>query len=362
MIKRFLSFLAPIFTFILLLCSWELIVSFKNIPKYILPAPTDIFSSILLNYEDLLLSTFITFRITLLAFFIASFLAISIAILFSQSKIIELSLYPIAVIFQVTPVVAIAPLILIWVGLDNAEYAILILAVIVAFFPVLANTNLTGHNVGINTYNFTTGPIEVSSFSPTDGSTNQDIATNIVLTFNENITKETTASTKYITIRSGNPSSGTIQQTIDVSTSAVSVSGNQATINPPSDLAYETDTYIVVDEKSFFNSSGVDASGNATINTYNFTTEIDVLGSSQYGGNVICAASSVYWVVAPSSTEVSRDWYQRNHAVTTANSNASCGDWFVPNLSQLLNPGWECRTYWDSASGYYWSTCQHPAP
>ena len=88
----------------------------------------------------------------------------------------------------------------------------------------------------------------------------------------------------------------------------------------------------------------------------------DVLGSSQYGGNVICAASSIYWVVAPSSTEVSRDWYQRNHAVTTANSNASCGDWFVPNLSQLLNPGWECRTYWDSASGYYWSTCQHPAP
>ena len=142
MIKRYLSFLAPIFTFILLLCSWELIVSFKNIPKYILPAPTDIFSSILLNYEDLLLSTFITFRITILAFLVASFLAIFIAILFSQSKIIELSLYPIAVIFQVTPVVAIAPLILIWVGLDNAEYAILILAIIVAFFPVLANTNL----------------------------------------------------------------------------------------------------------------------------------------------------------------------------------------------------------------------------
>ena len=59
-----------------------------------------------------------------------------------ESKIIELSLYPIAVIFQVTPVVAIAPLILIWVGLDNAEYAILILAIIFAFFPVLANTNL----------------------------------------------------------------------------------------------------------------------------------------------------------------------------------------------------------------------------
>ena len=142
MMKRYLSFLAPIFTFLLLLFLWEFTVNFQNIPKYILPAPTDIFASLLLNYSDLLRSTFITFRVTFFAFVIASLLAIFIAILFSQSKIIELSLYPIAVIFQVTPVVAIAPLILIWVGLDNAEYAILILAVIVAFFPVLANTNL----------------------------------------------------------------------------------------------------------------------------------------------------------------------------------------------------------------------------
>lgn len=142
MIKPYLSFFAPIITFLLLICAWELTVSFQNIPKYILPAPTDILDSLLKNYSDLLRSTFITFRITLFAFIIASLLAIFIAILFSQSKIIELSLYPIAVIFQVTPVVAIAPLILIWVGLDNAEFAILILAVIVAFFPVLANTNL----------------------------------------------------------------------------------------------------------------------------------------------------------------------------------------------------------------------------
>lgn len=142
MIKRYLSFLAPIISLLLLLCVWEITVNSQNIPKYILPAPTDIFASLLLNYSDLLRSTFITFRITFFAFMIASLLAIFIAILFSQSKIIELSLYPIAVIFQVTPVVAIAPLILIWVGLDNAEYAILILAVIVAFFPVLANANL----------------------------------------------------------------------------------------------------------------------------------------------------------------------------------------------------------------------------
>ena len=62
----------------------------------------------------------------------------------------EVSLYPITVIFQVTPVVAIAPLIIIWVGLDNVETAILILSVIVAFFPVLANTNLGFRSVDKN--------------------------------------------------------------------------------------------------------------------------------------------------------------------------------------------------------------------
>ena len=61
MIKPYLSFLAPIITFLLLLCAWELTVSFQNIPKYILPAPTNILDSLLINYGDLLRSTFITF-------------------------------------------------------------------------------------------------------------------------------------------------------------------------------------------------------------------------------------------------------------------------------------------------------------
>ena len=236
---------------------------------------------------------------------------------------------------------------------------------------VLANTNLTGNNVGINTYNFTTGPITVSSFSPTDGATNVDVDGNIVITFNENITKETNASTKYITIRSGNPSSGTVQQTIDVSTSAVSVSGTQATINPPSDLEYEEDTYVVVDEKSFFNSSGIDASGNALINTYNFTAaqnlNIPPLGGcdATIGGYLICCSSSNLWVIGPNSTEVLRTWYCRGDAILTANANHACNDWFIPSLSQLQNPGYAQRTHWDKnfAFGYvkYWSNTPHPA-
>ena len=147
---RYLSYIAPLLTFIILLSLWEFLVILNKIPLYILPAPSDIISSLVVNYKDLFSSAFVTLRITIIAFIIASFLAIFLAILFSQSKLIELSLYPIAVIFQVTPVVAIAPLILIWVGFDNAEYAILILAIIVAFFPVLANANLGIKSVNDN--------------------------------------------------------------------------------------------------------------------------------------------------------------------------------------------------------------------
>ena len=147
---RYLSFIAPVLTFLVLLIIWEFLVILEEIPLYILPAPSDIFSSLIMNYKDLLSSAFITLKITLLAFITASSLAVILAILFSQSRLIELSLYPIAVIFQVTPVVAIAPLILIWVGFDNAEFAILILATIVAFFPVLANANLGIKSVNSN--------------------------------------------------------------------------------------------------------------------------------------------------------------------------------------------------------------------
>jgi NitT/TauT family transport system permease protein len=90
-------------------------------------------------------------RITVLAFVLAAVSGIALAILFSQSRILEMMLYPYAVVLQVTPVVAIAPLIIIWVGFERINVALLILAWIVAFFPILANTTLglrsTDHNL-----------------------------------------------------------------------------------------------------------------------------------------------------------------------------------------------------------------------
>jgi len=214
---------------------------------------------------------------------------------------------------------------------------------------------LNGTNPLLNTYNFTTGPITVSSFSPSDGANDQSVSTNILITFSENITK----GSGNITIRSGS-ASGSALQTIDVTSGAVSVSGTQATINPPSDLAYETDQYIVVDAGCFRNSDGDVASGNAIINTYNFTTETELsLGDSHEGGCLICCSSNNYWIVGPKSSETIGSWASRTGAVSQANSVAACGDWFIPNISQLQNPGHACRAYWDDVinantpQGYY---------
>ena len=93
--------------------------------------------------------------------------------------------------------------------------------------------------------------------------------------------------------------------------------------------------------------------------------EIDViptsaLGSSVAGGFLICKAGGVGWIVAPSSTQVTRTWDCRNDAVTTANANAACGDWFVPTVSQSQNPGYTCRIHWDSfnISHPYWTSTE----
>ena len=95
--------------------------------------------------------------------------------------------------------------------------------------------------------------------------------------------------------------------------------------------------------------------------SYNtFLVQNAPLGDSFFGGYLICRSGGTVWVVAPSSTEAYICWCSRNVAVTNAESNAACGDWFVPTSGQLQNPGYECRTYWDSySSWYYWSSTNY---
>ena len=82
------------------------------------------------------------------------------------------------------------------------------------------------------------------------------------------------------------------------------------------------------------------------------------------GGWYICRGPvGTAWIVASLNTEVSRTWYCRNDATTTANACTGCTGWFVPTLSQLQNPGYVCRQYWDSfASTHYWSSTEFNAP
>ncbi len=132
----------PVVLGVLVIALWEVLVWWLAVPKFVLPAPSLIFKSLTTDYPSLLLSLWITLRITLMAFFIALGLGVALAVLSAQSRLIEISIFPYAVILQVTPVVAIAPLILIWVGLEHVDRALLILATIVAFFPILSNTTL----------------------------------------------------------------------------------------------------------------------------------------------------------------------------------------------------------------------------
>src|SRR6516162_252736 len=134
---------APLGVGAVLLALWEIIVRAEGIPPYILPRPLLIAQTLWTDGPSLFGSLLITLRITLAALAAAAILGGGIALLFSLSRILALSLFPYAVILQVTPIVAIAPLIIIW--LREPFLALLVCAWIVAFFPVVANTT-----VGLN--------------------------------------------------------------------------------------------------------------------------------------------------------------------------------------------------------------------
>ena len=130
--------LVPAAVFVAALLGWEALVRLAQIPHYILPAPSLVATTLWANLGSLAHSWWFTMKITFGALLLAAVLGVALAALFAMSRWIELSLFPFAIILQVTPIVAIAPLILIYV--DSTTAALLICAWIVAFFPVLSNT------------------------------------------------------------------------------------------------------------------------------------------------------------------------------------------------------------------------------
>jgi NitT/TauT family transport system permease protein len=140
--ERALAYALPALVAIAVIGFWEWAVATFEMSPFVLPPPSAIVTAAVADWASLMESAWVTIRITVAAFLLALVLGVFWATIFAQSRTLERALFPYAVTLQVTPVVAIAPLILIWVGLDNAEQAVLILATIVAFFPILANTTL----------------------------------------------------------------------------------------------------------------------------------------------------------------------------------------------------------------------------
>ena len=135
-----MKFLLPLFVGSALLVFWEWIVGFLGVPIFVLPPPSQIAFALIENFTSLMGALIVTLSITGFAYFWALVGGVSLAILFTRSRFIEMSLAPYVVTLQVTPVVAISPLILIWVGFENTNQAMVIIAWIVAFFPILTNT------------------------------------------------------------------------------------------------------------------------------------------------------------------------------------------------------------------------------
>jgi NitT/TauT family transport system permease protein len=145
--RRLLRLLLPVLVLALGIAIWELVVRLNDIPPYVLPGPAAVFRTLIADWPVLSQSLLTTLWTTLEGFVAAAVGGVALALLFNQSKWLEVSLLPYAVILQVTPVIAIAPLLLIYLPQQSAVIAC---AWIVGFFPVLSNTTLGLNSVDRN--------------------------------------------------------------------------------------------------------------------------------------------------------------------------------------------------------------------
>ncbi|MER9069481.1 ABC transporter permease [Mesorhizobium sp. M0902] len=146
--ERIGRWLLPLAIMILAIWLWDRVCVWNDIPKYILPRPGVVLQTLHDDAGLLFSSLLVTLRITFLSLLLAVVGGVGLAVLFAQSKWVEMSFFPFAIVLQVTPIVAIFPLINIYV--DNQTTKLLLCAWIVAFFPILSNTTLGLNSVDRN--------------------------------------------------------------------------------------------------------------------------------------------------------------------------------------------------------------------
>jgi NitT/TauT family transport system permease protein len=130
----------PVLVGLVLIALWQGLVTAMELPPYLVPSPLLMLKTLLTDWAALGGSLWVTVKITVLAFAVATVAGVLISFLFVQSKRIETALFPYAVLLQVTPIVAVAPLIIIWVKDPTAS--MVICAALVALFPIISNTTL----------------------------------------------------------------------------------------------------------------------------------------------------------------------------------------------------------------------------
>lgn len=130
----------PVLVGVVLLVLWQGLVTGLELPPYLVPSPLLMMQTLVTDWATLGGSLLVTVKITLLAFVAATVAGVLISFLFVQSKAIETALFPYAVLLQVTPIVAVAPLIIIWVR--DPTLSMVICASLVALFPIISNTTL----------------------------------------------------------------------------------------------------------------------------------------------------------------------------------------------------------------------------
>ena len=136
--NRLLHALAPVLFIGLLLAGWEAACRVTGVPAYFLPPPSAVAAAAIADAGPLVVSAANTLAMALAALILAAAVALPLALATGLSPVIERAVSPLAVALQVTPVVAVAPLAVIWAGLDHPERAIVGLAVVVAFFPLFS--------------------------------------------------------------------------------------------------------------------------------------------------------------------------------------------------------------------------------
>ena len=138
MMSRHFGTVLPYLSFFAALCLWQAAVMLAHVPPYIVPGPVAILRAFFADAAGLLRALLATLSVTFAALLLAVVLGVAMACAMAANRWARAAIEPWAVILQVTPVVAIAPLIIIWIG--NPFAAMVVCATVVAFFPVFSNT------------------------------------------------------------------------------------------------------------------------------------------------------------------------------------------------------------------------------